>query len=168
MAQVYVGIGSNIDPQYHIVGALDHLRTRFGRLQISPIYKTTAEGFEGDDFHNLVVGLETALDPIQVYVLLRTIEAKQGRVRTEDQFISRTLDLDQLLYDDLVFTSSKVSLPDKDILRYPFVLKPLADIAGETRHPIARKTFSVLWSEFEKENELDMQQVTHLYRHIAF
>lgn len=168
MAQVYVGVGSNIDPQYHIVSALDHLARRFGRLQISPVYKTPAQGFEGDDFHNLVVGLETGLDPIQIYVTLRAIEAKQERIRTEDQFISRTLDLDQLLYDDLVFTSSKVSLPDEDILRYPFVLKPLADIAGEVRHPIVRRSFATLWTEFERENEIIMQPVSHLYRHIAF
>mgnify|MGYP001814830872 FL=1 len=55
MAQVYIGIGSNIDKHLHIPQVLQELKLQFGNIDISPLYQTTAVGFEGEDFYNLVV-----------------------------------------------------------------------------------------------------------------
>lgn len=151
MARVFVGIGSNIDKHIHIPNVLIELKEKFGELDVSPVYESESAGFIGENFHNLVVGLNTALSPQQMHDYLRELEAMHGRKRlTENQFISRTLDLDQILYDDLCFSDERVKVPHNDILKYSFVLKPLVDIAGETIHPVLGKSFQQLWDEFDK------------------
>lgn len=152
MARVFIGIGSNIDKHFHIPEVLTELEDAFGELDVSPIYVSTAEGFAGEDFHNLVVGLNTSMLPQEMYDYLRSLEASHGRKRiTNNQFVSRTLDLDQILYDDLCIDGAQVKVPHADILDYHFVLKPLADIAGDRLHPVSGKSFRKLWDEFDKQ-----------------
>ena len=159
MSQVYIGIGSNIDKHIHIPQALLDLQQLFGRLIISPTYQTPAVGFEGDDFHNLAVGVSTSLTPQEIFKILRQIEANHQRLRvSENQFISRTLDLDQLLYDDLQIEDGSIHIPNPDILNYEFVLKPLVDIAGNYLHPTLNKSLQQLWNEFDKDG-LEMKVV---------
>ncbi|MBA1147725.1 2-amino-4-hydroxy-6-hydroxymethyldihydropteridine diphosphokinase [Ectothiorhodospiraceae bacterium WFHF3C12] len=147
MARVYVGIGSNIEPARHVCAALDDLRAAFGELDVSPVYQTEAVGFAGQDFLNLVVGFDTSADPGAVNQTLRAIEDRNGRRRGPERYASRTLDLDLLLYDDLVADDPAMNLPRDEILRFAFVLKPLADIAGERHHPSDGRTFNELWAE---------------------
>lgn len=162
MAHVYIGIGSNIDKHLHIPQILTELKQYFGDIEVSPVYQTQAVGFEGEDFYNLVVGLQTKMTPYQMHKTLRQLEADHQRVReTENQFISRTLDLDQLLNDDLQIQDGVIHIPNPDILEYPFVLKPLTDIAANVLHPSENKTIGQLWNEFNKEN-LKMDVVTQL------
>jgi 2-amino-4-hydroxy-6-hydroxymethyldihydropteridine diphosphokinase len=162
MAQVYIGIGSNIDKHLHIPQVLQEFKLQFGQIDISPLYQTPAVGFEGEDFYNLVVGLSTRMTPHQLHKTLREIEAHHQRVRfTENQFISRTLDLDQLLYDDLQIKDNMLQIPNPDILDYAFVLKPLADIAANVMHPSLHKSIKQLWDEFDK-SRLNMAVVTDL------
>ena len=152
MVKVYIGIGSNIDKHIHIPQVLEELAQEFGELDISPIYQTVSEGFEGDDFHNLVVGLETDNSPQQMRHYLRELEASHGRVRnSKDQFVSRTIDLDQLLYGKAQINKDGVHVPSSDITKYAFVLKPLVDIAGDMRHPILKTSFAKLWEDFDKQ-----------------
>ena len=152
MAQVYVGIGSNIDKQFHIPKVIEELQQRFGELTISPVYETKAAGFAGDDFYNLVVAFSTDLSPQEIYTTLRAIEAEHQRARNSvNQFVSRTLDLDQLLYDDLQLNDGKIIIPSPDILEYAFVLKPLADIAANLIHPQQQLSMQELWQRFNKE-----------------
>lgn len=146
MAKVYVGIGSNIEPARHVRAALADLRETFGALEVSPVYQTEAVGFSGQDFLNLVVGFETDAAPESLNARLREIEDRNGRVRGSKRYASRTLDLDLLLYDDLVAEDPAMNLPRDEILRFAFVLKPLADIAGERRHPSDGRTFNELWA----------------------
>ena len=151
MAQVYLGIGSNIDKHIHIPQVLSELSAEFAQFIASPIYVTPAVGFEGEEFHNLAVGFVTNWSPQEIFQFLRDLEAKHGRERlSRNQFVARTLDLDQLLYDDLCLDDGQVSVPHQDILDYAFVLKPLADIAGERLHPILQQSYQDLWDNFDK------------------
>ncbi|UCC56435.1 MAG: 2-amino-4-hydroxy-6-hydroxymethyldihydropteridine diphosphokinase [Gammaproteobacteria bacterium] len=152
MAQVYVSIGSNIERRQHIESALRMLAERFGPLVQSSIYECAAVGFESAPFYNLVVGFETNLSPGDVREHLRVIEDCNGRDRSAD-LGARTLDLDILLYDDLVADQEEMVLPRPDIARYAFVLGPLAEIAGSLRHPVTGKRLDEMWSEFGDESQ---------------
>ena len=152
MHRVFIGIGSNIDRHIHIPQVLCELQELLSRMEISPVFQTSAVGFEGEDFYNLVVAGNTELTPSEVFAYLRALEDKHGRVRkSENQFLSRTLDLDLLLYDNQQIDDGLISTPHDDIIRYAFVLKPLADIAGEMLHPALLTSFTDLWEEFDKQ-----------------
>jgi len=154
MARVYISIGSNIDVAKNIPSSVKALQAHFGELDISNVYETKAVGFEGDDFHNLVIGFDTDESPLEISKVLKKIEAEHDRTRGKEKFESRTLDLDQLLYGDLVMQMEGVNIPHPDILRYNFVLKPLAELAGEAEHPEEEKTINELWDRFEEKGEM--------------
>ena len=84
---------------------------------------------------------------------LRAIEDRFDRKRHECRHAPRNVDLDLLLYDDLVVNEDGLELPRGDIIRYAFVLCPLAEIAGDMRHPVNRKRFADLWHTFDKTGQ---------------
>ena len=149
MTRAYVGIGSNVQPERHIVMAVQALRARFGALRLSPMYQNQAVGFEGDDFLNGVIGLDTDLEVPTLKAVLDEVELACGRQRGAARFAPRTLDLDLLAFGDCVDAAAK--LPRGDILRYAFVLKPLSDIAAAERHPVSGKTYAEHWVDFRGE-----------------
>ena len=149
MSRVYVSIGSNIEREKHVKGAIAELEKAFGELTCSRTYEAQAVGFEGDPFYNLVVGFDTDQSPQQVAKVLEHIEDAHGRDRSGGPFSSRTLDLDLLLYDDLVLDEDGLRLPRREIMECAFVLQPLAEIAGDTKHPQTGFTFSAIWDQFD-------------------
>lgn len=153
MAQVYVSIGSNMEPERHIRAAVRSLRARYGTLVLSRVYETEAVGFEGADFLNLAAGFATAESPGQVVRALRAIEDAAGRERGPDRFAPRTLDIDLLLYDDVVLHTEDLELPRDEIRRYAFVLGPLAEIAGDHIHPQTGTSIARLWREFDAREQ---------------
>lgn len=143
MAQVYLSLGSNIERKKNIRSALHHLQQTFGKLQLSAIYETEAVGFVGDAFLNLAVGLNTSLSPQHVDTFLKNIEDKHLRQRNDEKFSARTLDIDQLLYDQRIL-HPEMDIPRNEITRYAFVLFPLAEIAANVIHPQHNKTIAEL------------------------
>ncbi len=149
MAEIFISLGSNIDRDHHLRHAARALRAAVGEIDLSPVYESDAVGFDGPPFYNAVAWAATGLVLDDVLASLRAIEDAQGRVRHAGGFHSRTLDLDLLLYDDLVLETPTVALPRDEILRYAFVLAPLADLAGERRHPVSGTTYAALWAGFD-------------------
>lgn len=152
MSQIYVGVGSNVEPERRVREAVARLRERYGALRISPVYRNPAVGFQGDDFLNLVVGFASHEDSAAVHSGLNEIERACGRVRGGPRFAPRTLDLDLLLYDDLI-ADTPVKLPRPEILEYAYVLKPLADLAPARRHPLTGRSYAEHWRAFSGKNQ---------------
>jgi len=146
VTRAWISAGSNVDREQNIRQAISKLRRVFGELVLSPVYRTRAEGFEGDDFLNLVIGIHTDLPPDELRQRLRAIEDSQGRVRGENRFASRTLDLDLLTWGELVDESQ--GIPRDEILKYAFVLRPLADVAPMEHYPGRDETYARLWAAF--------------------
>jgi 2-amino-4-hydroxy-6-hydroxymethyldihydropteridine diphosphokinase len=147
MTRVYVSIGSNLEPVRHIHSGVAMLEASFAPVTCSPVYTNPAVGFVGEDFYNLVVGFDTDLDVTALSARLREIEHAHGRHRGDAKFAPRTLDLDLLTYGEQISERPGLTLPRPDILRYPFVLKPLADIAPHAYHPVTGQTYAELWQQ---------------------
>lgn len=148
MPRVYISVGSNVDRENNIRGAVRELAAHYGRLVLSAVYESRAVGFEGGNFYNLVAGFDSA-EPIErVKETLLKIESRFGRARQESRYSARTLDLDLLLYGDTIRHGDKVKLPHPDIQRYAFVLCPLAEIAPDLPHPETGRTCAGMWQQF--------------------
>ncbi len=154
MSRVYISIGSNVDRRRNILSCLESLRQQFGELSISSVYENKAVGFDGENFYNLVVGFDTDYPVTAMTPLFRKIESSHDRVRGGERFSSRTLDVDLLLYDDLVLKQQGLDVPRDEITRYAFVLRPLAELAPKLNHPELNKSMRELWQEFEPKEEM--------------
>ncbi|MBP8098763.1 MAG: 2-amino-4-hydroxy-6-hydroxymethyldihydropteridine diphosphokinase [Arenimonas sp.] len=147
MPKAYLSLGSNQDPERHLLQALDELRAYFGSLVVSPTYRTPAEGFDGPDFLNSAAIIETDLDVVALDAWLHALEDAHGRRRDQPRFSSRPLDIDIVFYDALVFRGpGNLQVPRPELER-TFVLKPLADLAPEFRDPVSGKTLAALWAQ---------------------
>ena len=153
MARIYISLGSNIDRERHTRAGVQALRERFGELTLSSVYESEAVGFEGDAFYNMVIACDVDEGVHETNRILAEIEDAHGRDRSGPRFSSRTLDLDLLLYDDVVLDENGLKLPRGEILKNAFVLWPLAEIAPDRVHPVAGKSYAELWSDFDKTRE---------------
>ena len=132
MSLLHLNIGSNQDRRKNIRLALDQLHHSFNKITISSIFESPSEGFEGNDFYNVGVNVETYKSASEVIYILHKIEEMLGRNRELPKFTSRIIDLDLVLYDDLI--DEKLNIPRKDILKYAFVLAPLFELNPEGIH----------------------------------
>lgn len=153
MARAYISIGSNIEPLRYIRSSIHSLREYYDKLILSSVYETEAVGFEGDNFYNLVVGFDTKMEVHKIVETLKQIEDDNNRQRTSERFSARTLDLDLLLYDDLILKDEIVEIPRDEILKYAFVILPLAEIAPQSLHPITKQSYSDLAQAFDTNGQ---------------
>jgi 2-amino-4-hydroxy-6-hydroxymethyldihydropteridine diphosphokinase len=151
MPRVYLGIGSNIQPQANIRSGIQVLRERYGELVVSTAYRTEAVGFEGDDFYNLVVGFDTEAALEILATDLRDIEYRHGRRKNEAKYSSRHLDIDILLYGKRIQHGEGVDVPRSDITRYYFVLGPLVELDPTLCHPESGEALADLWADMNKD-----------------
>jgi len=143
MTKVYLDIGSNIDRRKNIQSCIDQLVNDFPGIIFSKAYESPAFGFDGDPFINISAGLETEMDYDKLKQYLTKLENKHARKRNNKKFISRTLDVDILLFGNLIL-QPEVDIPRAEILKFPFVLFPLAEIAGDVIHPQKKMSISML------------------------
>lgn len=151
MSQVYVAIGSNVNPEENVAKAARELQRVFPSARFSSWYRNRAVGFDGDDFVNGVVGFTTDLPLRGVIEHLHAIEALCGRPRNAPRWAPRAMDLDVLLYDNVVCNEPTLTLPRPDLLKRPYMLGPLAELAPQVMHPTAGLTIGELWQRFDRD-----------------
>jgi 2-amino-4-hydroxy-6-hydroxymethyldihydropteridine diphosphokinase len=145
VTRVYLSLGSNIEPEKNLRAAIDELRASFGEIAVSPVYRFPAVGFEGPDFLNLAVAIDTNLDANVLNDWLHDLENRHGRSRDVPRFSSRTLDIDIILYGDTAISGpGNLQIPRSE-LQHAFVLQPMADIAPDIAHPVSKRTIDELW-----------------------
>lgn len=154
----YISIGSNIEREKNVRSSIVALDKCFGTLVVSSVYESEPVGFSGDAFYNFIVGFECNLEVKAVAKKLRQIELEHGRTRNSQKFSSRTLDLDLILYGDLILHDGRLQIPRDEIERYAFVLEPLAEIAADLKHPVTKQNYGEMWQAFDK-NDLKQHRI---------
>ena len=155
---VYIALGSNKGNKLqYLQAAVDAIFQKIGLVnQISKVYMTPALGFEGDDFYNACIKVETELKPKKILKELQAIESKLGRLAKKTSgYESREIDLDILLYDDDIINEKSLVVPHPEMQKRKFVLQPLCDIARDVEHSILKKTISDLLSECKDESAIE-------------
>jgi len=149
--RVFVGIGSNIEREANIRSAVQRLTERHGPLTLSSVYESRSVGFTGENFYNLVAGFDTDMPVERLIDDLHDIEQAHGRVRSGQRYEPRTLDLDVLLYGDLVRHDQRVDVPRRELLEYAFALQPLAEIAPGHIHPETKQSILTHWTKLKHQ-----------------
>jgi 2-amino-4-hydroxy-6-hydroxymethyldihydropteridine diphosphokinase len=150
-ADVYVAAGSNVAPEQNLARACREIADTWPDAVFSRAYRNKAVGFDGPDFINMVLGFRTP-DPIEkVLARLREIETLCGRPRNAPKWASRAMDLDVLMFGAHIAKTADYTLPRPDLLKRPYMLGPMAQIAPDVVHPTAGKTIGALWQEFDRD-----------------
>jgi len=149
--EVYVALGSNVEPEKHLLRASRELRREFPDTRFSGWYRNAAVGFQGEDFINCVAGFSTELPLADVIRRLHAIEESCGRPRDAPRWAPRTMDIDVLLYGSLICQQPRLQLPRPDLLKRPYMLGPLAELAPGVLHPSTGLSIAQHWERFDRE-----------------
>lgn len=156
MADIYISLGSNVQREYHVKNGLHALTQAFNisfeQLILSSLFESDAVGFSGNAFYNMAIGIKTQCSVEQVAQKLRKVEIEYGRALDAKKFSPRTLDLDLLLYDDLII-DTPAQLPRDEIDKNAFVLWPLSEIAPMLIHPLLKLNYQTLWQRYNKTSQ---------------
>lgn len=156
MSDIFISLGSNVERKYHVQQGLNALAKAFNlsfdQLKLSSLFESEAVGFSGNAFYNMVIGIKTEYSVEQVAKKLRDIEIEYGRPHDAKKFSPRTLDLDLLLYEDLII-DTPAQLPRDEINKNAFVLWPLSEVAPKHIHPIIKLNYQTLWRDYDKASQ---------------
>ena len=152
MPEVYVAAGSNVEPQRYMSQAVAELERAFPGVRFSSWYRNRAVGFDGEDFINLVAGFATTLAAAGgARAAARDRGTLCGRPRDAPRWAPRSMDLDVLLYGDLVCEEPGLKLPRPDLVKRAYMLGPLAELAPAVVHPTAGLSVGELWRRFDRQ-----------------
>jgi 2-amino-4-hydroxy-6-hydroxymethyldihydropteridine diphosphokinase len=164
---IFLGLGSDTgDRSKNLENAVNKIRSGIGNIiSISGIYETEPWGFESENrFLNLVVRAKTELTPGRLLERTAAIEQELGRIRRNERYSSRTIDIDILLYGDRIIEVPGLIIPHPLIQERRFVLVPLCELIPEAVHPVLRKKFSVLLEECRDRGEVNIFKSAHYLR----
>ena len=153
MNRIYLSIGTNIEREFNLRSGIRHLDELFGPLVLSGVYQTRAIGFEGEDFYNMAVAFDSQLPVEQIQRMIKDIENAHGRKRGVGKFSSRPLDIDLLLFGDMIRHTGSIDVPRREILHHVFVLQPLYEIAPALRHPETGHSIDEMWRSFDASGQ---------------
>ena len=152
LTRVFLGLGSNIEREAHLVAGLDALAGLLSDMRCSPVFESHAVGIKSANFFNLVVVGETELPLLELDRRLKFIEADNGRYAPDRKGLP--LDIDVLLYGEQVGNFNGLILPRAEILKNAFVLWPLALLAPDVCHPVDGRSFAQLWASAQIDQQL--------------
>jgi 2-amino-4-hydroxy-6-hydroxymethyldihydropteridine diphosphokinase len=153
----YISVGSNLGNKIEncrngIAALTRSAKTRL--VDQSSIYRTEPVGYLDQDwFVNYVVKIETESDPLALLAALKSIEREAGRVKNTIRFGPRILDLDIILYDDLVLADPRLMIPHPRMHKRRFVLKPICDIDPEMDHPVLHRSMQSLLDDLAETDQ---------------
>ena len=156
MSIVHLNVGSNQNRRTNIRLAIKALEQYFSNIILSSLFESPSEGFKGNDFYNVGVNITTLKTSNEVVNILRDIENSLGRDRSLPKFSSRKIDLDLVLYGGII--DETLNVPRKDILKYAFVLAPLAELNPEVIHPLEGTSYQNLWKIFQSKQDYNLRQ----------
>lgn len=149
MPTAYLSLGSNLgDKKRNITTAVGLLAERVGEiLALSNLYETQPWGFQSEHtFVNSALIIETSLDPFELLDQTQSIEKEMGRTeKTQDGYQDRIIDIDILMYEDIILDTQELTLPHPLMHKRNFVVGPLAEIASTLQHPVLKKSIGEIY-----------------------
>jgi 2-amino-4-hydroxy-6-hydroxymethyldihydropteridine diphosphokinase len=165
METVYLGVGSNLEPETNVPAAVERLAAVLALTGVSTFYRTAPlEGRVQPDYWNGVVAGQTRLEPPVLKASLVAIENGLGRQRTGDRYASRTLDLDLLLCGDRVIDRPGLRLPDPDLRVRPFLAWPLLELAPDLVLPDTGERLADVAARLPRAGMTPLPEVTAALR----
>ena len=155
---LFITLGSNINSLENVNSAISLIREEFENIKVSNYYKTPAvlgplNEDKQEDYLNAAVLTMSELDPEFIkFKILRKIERRIGRIRSEDKFEARLIDLDIAIYGSKVVHIANIAIPDPDILQHAHVIFPLCDLDPDFIHPITDEKLSEIKNNFDKRS----------------
>lgn len=153
MPLLTLSLGSNQQATHQIQLALDALSVHFGDLRMSSVFESEAVGFDGSNFLNMVVAVETDRPLAAISASIKRLETQHGRVRGGTRFSGRTLDIDILTYGNHVGTHNGIVLPRPEITENAYVLWPMSQVCGECVDPHSGQSYAMLWQQYDKSRQ---------------
>lgn len=162
---IYIGVGSNIEPEKNIMKAFNMLKEKLTMAATSVFYYTPPlKNLDQDDYCNGVWKITTGLTPyVLKYDVLRGIESVLGRIRGKDKYAPRSIDLDILIFGNEVIKTEELVIPDPDVYMRPFVCIPIYEISPDLIVPDTGKTIKEIISGM---NTIQMRPAHHLTNQI--
>ena len=167
MTTALIAIGSNIDRDANLPAAIRKLRAEpfLSVIAVSRTYESAAIDAGGRSslslppFHNAAVKVETGLSPVDLRLRLREIEEEMGRIRLEDKYAARPIDLDLVWYGRTAVILEGHEIPDGEVQRYPHLALPLADVASDWLHPHLGLTIAQMAASLNRDGTVPIRCV---------